>query len=138
MRTIGVALTKAGSIASFACVIHCALTPIAVLALPFFATLSWGGSDLFLSAMLAETTEWVFLALMIVLTGASLLLTYPLHRNVRPMLVSSFGLGLVILARNVTDHGGMNEVTLELTGAGFITWAAVWNRRICHCLECHT
>ena len=138
MQTIGVALTKAGSIASFACVIHCALTPIAVLALPFFATLSWGGSDLFLSAMLAETTEWVFLALMIVLTGVSLLLTYPLHRNVRPMLVSAFGLALVILARVMTEHGVVNEVTLELTGASFITWAAVWNRRICSCLSCHT
>ena len=138
MRTVGVTLTKAGSIASFACVIHCALTPIAVLVLPFFATLSWGGSDLFLSAMLAETTEWVFLTMMVVLTGASLLLTYPLHRNVRPMLISAFGLGLVILARNVTDHGGMNEIALELTGAGFITWAAVWNSRICRCLSCHT
>ena len=138
MSTVGVTLTKAGSIVSFGCVIHCALTPIAVLALPFFATLSWGGSDLFLSAMLAETTEWVFLTLMIALTGVSLLLTYPMHRNVRPMLVSSFGLGLLILAHTLTNHGGVNEVTLELTGAGFITWAAVWNRRICHCLACHT
>ena len=137
MRTFGATLTRAGSIASFACVIHCALTPIAVLVLPFFATLSWGGSDLILNAMLAETTEWVFLTMMVVLTGASLLLTYPLHRNVRPMLVSAFGLGLVILARNVTDHGGMNEIALELTGAGFITCAAVWNSRICRCLSCH-
>ena len=138
MRTIGIAFTKAGSIASLACVVHCALTPIVVLAIPFISIHSWFGADLFLDALLAQTTEWVFLIMMIGLTGLSLILTYPLHRDVRPMYLAAFGIGLLILTHFLTDRLVVNEFFLELPALGFIAWAALWNRRICHCHGCRS
>jgi hypothetical protein len=45
INTLGPKLSKAGSIASLVCAVHCALTPLALLALPVIAVHSWDGFD---------------------------------------------------------------------------------------------
>lgn len=138
MKTIGTTLSKAGSITSLICAIHCALTPLALLALPVIAAHSWGGLDTFLGVFLANTTEWVFLGIIGVLAGFGLLATYPLHRDTRPAYMTGFGLSLMIAAHIWMIPGGWGEVSFEVLGASFIACAGFWNRRLCHCLGCHT
>ena len=77
MKTLGITLSKAGSITSLICAIHCALTPLALLALPVMAAHSSGGLDVILGAFLAKTTEWVFLGVIGLLAGFGLLATLP-------------------------------------------------------------
>ena len=50
MSTFGPKLSKAGSVASLICAVHCAVTPLALLALPVIAAHSWDGLDGILGA----------------------------------------------------------------------------------------
>ena len=138
MKTIGTSLSKAGSIASLACAIHCALTPLALLALPVIAAQSGGGLDVVLGSLLAQTTEWVFLGIIGLLAGFGLLATYPLHRDTRPAFLTAFGLSLMVAAHVWVVPESVGEIVLDVAGASFIAGAGFWNRRLCHCLGCHT
>ena len=138
MKTLGATLSKAGSIASLACAIHCALTPLALLALPVIAAHSWGGLELVLGGLLADTTEWFFVGIIGVLAGFGLLATYPLHRDIRPAYVTAVGLLLLVAAHEWMVPGSIGEITLDVLGASLIAFAGFWNRRLCHCLGCHT
>lgn len=138
MRTLGVTLSKAGSITSLICAIHCALTPLALLALPVIAAYSSGELEIVLGAFLAKTTEWVFLGVIGLLAGFGLLATYPIHRDARPAYISGFGLLLLIISHVWLVSGSSGEIILDVAGASLIAWAGFWNRRLCHCLGCHT
>ena len=72
MSKLGIKLSKAGSITSLVCAVHCALTPLAILALPVIAAHSWDGLDGILGAFMAKTTEWVFVGVIGVLAGFGL------------------------------------------------------------------
>ena len=138
MKTVGCTLSKAGSITSLVCAVHCALTPLALLALPVIASHSWGGLEVLLGTVLASTTEWVLLGVVGLLAGFGLLATYPLHRDTRPAYLTGAGLTLLSIAHYWMSPGGMGEISLDIIGASLIAWAGFWNRRLCHALGCHT
>lgn len=138
MRTLGVTLSKAGSITSLICAIHCALTPLALLALPVIAAYSTGELEAFLGAVLAKTTEWVFLGVIGLLAGFGLVATYPVHRDARPAYLSALGLSFLVVSHLWLVPATAGEIILDVLGASLIAWAGFWNRRLCHCLGCHT
>ena len=138
MSKLGIKLSKAGSITSLVCAVHCALTPLAILALPVIAAHSWDGLDGILGGFLAKTTEWVFVGVIGVLAGFGLLATYPLHRDVRPAILTIFGLFILTVSHLWVESGGTTEIALDVTGASVIAVAGFWNRRLCHQLGCHT
>jgi len=138
INTLGPKLSKAGSIASLVCAVHCALTPLALLALPVVAAHSWDGLDGMLGVFWADTTEWVFLGVIALLAGFGLLATYPRHRDIRPALITAGGLLVLIVSHFWIESGGGEEVFLDVTGASMIALAGFWNRRLCHSLGCHT
>lgn len=138
MTKLGAKLTKAGSITSLICAVHCALTPLAILALPVIAAHSWDGLDGLWGGFLAQTTEWVFVGVIGVLAGFGLLATYPLHRDVRPAILTIFGLGVLTVSHLWVESGGFTEIILDVFGASVIAVAGFWNRRLCHHLGCHS
>ena len=138
IKTLGPKLSKAGSIASLICAVHCALTPFALLALPVIAAHSWDGLDGMLGAFWADTTEWMFLGVIALLASFGLLATYPRHRDIRPTLITAGGLLVLAASHLWIESGGSQEVFLDVTGASMIAVAGFWNRRLCHRLGCHT
>lgn len=138
MSAFGIKLSKAGSIASLVCAVHCALTPLALLALPFIAVHSWDGLHVVLGGFWADTTEWVFLAIIGLLAGFGLLATYPRHRDVRPALITALGLLVFTVSHLWMESGSGREILFDIFGASLIAWAGFWNRRLCHSLGCHT
>jgi len=138
INALGPKLSKAGSIASLVCAVHCALTPLALLALPVIAAHSWDGLDGMLGAFWADTTEWMFLGVIALLAGFGLLATYPRHRDIRPALITAGGLVVLTASHLLIESGGSQEVFLDVTGASMIALAGFWNRRLCHSLGCHT
>ncbi len=137
MSTFGPKLSKAGSIASLVCAVHCAVTPLALLALPVIAAHSWDGLDGILGAFVAETTEWVFLAVVALLAGFGLLATYPRHRDIRPTVLTILGLFVLTISHLWVEAGSNKEIFLDVLGASLIAWAGFWNRRLCHHLGHH-
>ena len=138
MSTFGPKLSKAGSIASLICAVHCAVTPLALLAIPVIAAHSWDGLDGVLGVFWAETTEWVFLGVITLLAGFGLLATYPRHRDIRPTILTVLGLCVLVVSHLWVESGSINEIVLDVIGASLIAWAGFWNRRLCHHLGCHT
>ncbi|MCA9472346.1 MAG: MerC domain-containing protein [Nitrospirales bacterium] len=138
MKTFGLTLSKAGSLASLVCAVHCALTPLALLALPVIAAHSWDGLDVILGGFLAETTEWFFVGIISLLAGFGLLATYPLHRDIRPAYLTAVGLLCLVLSHVWMVPSSAGEIVLDVIGASLIAFAGFWNRRLCHCLGCHT
>jgi len=138
IKTLGPKLSKAGSIASLVCAVHCALTPLALLALPVIAAHSWDGLDGILGVFWADTTEWMFLGVIALLAGFGLLATYPRHRDSRPALLTAGGLVVLTFSHLLIETGGGLEIFLDVTGASMIASAGFWNRRLCHRLGCHS
>ena len=138
MSTFGPKLSKAGSVASLICAVHCAVTPLALLALPVIAAHSWDGWDRVLGVFWAGTTEWVFVAVIALLAGFGLLATYPRHRDIRPTVLTVLGLFVLTVSHLWVEAGSGKEIFLDVLGASLIAWAGFWNRRLCHQLGCHT
>ena len=138
IHTLGPRLSRAGSIASLVCAVHCALTPLALLALPVIAAHSWNGLDGMLGVFWADTTEWIFLGVIALLAGFGLLATYPRHQDFRPALITAGGLFVLTISHLWIESGSSQEVFLDVTGASLIAFAGFWNRRLCHSLGCHT
>ena len=132
----GQKLSKAGSIASMVCAIHCALTPIALLALPILAANIDGGLETTIGAFAAQTTDYLLFGLIAILAGFGLLATYPLHRDRRPVIRTALGLGIMLSAHLFLEEGSAGEIGLVVIGASLITWASFLNRQLCHCLGC--
>jgi hypothetical protein len=137
-NALGPRFSKAGSIASLICAVHCALTPLALLALPVIAAHSWDGLDTIVGGFWADTTEWLFVGVIALLAGLGLLVTYPRHRDLRPALITGCGLTLLIATHLWMESIANQEVLLDVTGASMIAAAGFWNRRLCHQLGCHT
>ena len=138
MTLLGSKFSKAGSIASLVCAVHCALTPLALLALPVIAAHSWDGLEGVIGAFWAETTEWVFLAFIGILAGFGLLVTCPIHKDFRPAWLTGIGLAILVISHLWIEAGSSKEIVLDVLGASLIAWAGFWNRRLCHQLGCHT
>jgi amino acid permease len=138
INALGSKFSKAGSIASLVCAVHCALTPLALLALPVIAVHSWDGLNEMLGAFLAETTEWIFIGVIALLAGFGLLATYPHHRDSRPILITACGLSILLASHLWIESVGNQEVLWDVAGASMIAVAGFWNRRLCHHSGCHT
>ena len=136
MNSLGTRLSQVGSYASLACAIQCALTPIVIFALPFLSTHVSSEWNAHLSAILGETTEWLFLVAICFFGGFGLLTTYSIHQDKRPAYLSALGLCFLLFARLQTDHGSTGEIMMDVLGAGLIAWAGFWNRRLCQCFGC--
>ncbi|GJL69454.1 MAG: hypothetical protein NPIRA06_20890 [Nitrospirales bacterium] len=137
MKSIGLHLSRIGSLASLVCAVHCALTPIVLLSLPFILAHSSGEWNAILDMIFGERTEWLFLGGIGLLAGFGLLTTYSVHRDKRPACVSGIGVGLLLISRVWMDHQSLGEIALDITGASVIAWAGFWNRRLCLCVGCH-
>ncbi len=120
------------------CAIHCALTPIALLALPILAANIDGGLEATIGAFAAQTTDYLLFGLIAILAGFGLLATYPLHRDRRPVIRTALGLGIMLSAHLFLEEGSAGEIGLVVVGASVITWASFLNRQLCHCQGCET
>jgi len=137
MKTLGAKLSNAGSMISLVCAVHCALTPLALLALPLLAAQYGWGVEGWLSPLFGPMAEWLFLALILVFAGFGVLVTFPLHRDSRPAVYTMIGLLMLLTVRIFVEEGSTLETVGKLVGASVIVWAGFLNRSLCHCHGCH-
>lgn len=137
MTQLGVRLSRAGSILSLVCVVHCALTPLALLVVPLLAAQYGGVFEDVVSSVFSDSTEWVLLGVILVIAGSGVLVTYPVHRDRRPATLTMAGFLLLLSMRLVAGEGSSLELTGNLIGASLIAWGSFMNRSLCRCHPCH-
>ena len=137
MSSLGMRLSTAGSIISLACAVHCALTPLALLALPLLAAQYGGVFSAVVDSVFSDSTEWVILGVILVIGGGGVLVTYPVHRDRRPATLTMAGFLLLLSIRLVAGEGSSLELTGTLIGASLIAWGSFMNRSLCRCHPCH-
>ena len=137
MSTLGVRLSKAGSMISLVCAVHCALTPLALLALPLLAAQYGGALEGIFGAVFSHSFEWVFLGVIVVVAGFGVLVTYPVHSDRRPAALTVFGFFILFLVRLFIEPSTSLEISGDLIGASLIAWGGFLNRSLCHCQACH-
>ncbi len=136
MTQLGVRLSRAGSILSLVCVVHCALTPLALLVVPLLAAQYGGAFEDVVSSVFSDSTEWVLLGVILVIAGGGVLVTYPVHRDRRPATLTMAGFLLLLSMRLVAGEGSSLELTGNLIGASLIAWGSFMNRSLCRCHPC--
>ena len=122
---------------SLVCAVHCALTPLALLALPLLAAQYGGALESLFGAVFSHSFEWVFLGIIVVIAGFGVLATYPVHGDRRPAMLTVTGFLLLLLVRLFVEQGSTMEITGDLLGASIIAWGGFLNRSLCHCHGCH-
>ena len=137
MSSLGVRLSTVGSIISLACAVHCALTPLALLALPLLAAQYGGAFEAVVGSVFSSSAEWVFWSVIVVIAGGGVLVTYPIHRDRRPATWTMAGFLTLLLARLSVEQGSSLELTGDLIGASLIAWGGFVNRSLCRCHACH-
>jgi len=137
VKTLGASLSKAGSIISLVCAVHCALTPLALLAFPLLAAQYGGAIEGLFSQVFSYSAEWVFLGVIVVIAGFGVLVTYPVHQDSRPATLTVTGFLALLSVRLFVEHGSSLEVTGDLIGASLIAWGGFINRSLCRCRGCH-
>ena len=137
MSTLGVKLSKAGPMISLVCAVHCALTPLALLALPLLAVQYGGVFESLFGIIFSHSFEWVFLGLIVVVAGFGVLVTYPVHGDRRPAILSVMGFFILLAVRIFVEPGTSLEISGDLMGASIIAWGGVLNRSLCQCHGCH-
>ena len=137
MSKLGAKLSKAGSMISLVCAVHCALTPLALLALPLLAAQHGGALDGLFGVVFSHSFEWVFLGVIVVVAGFGVLATYPVHGDRRPAMLTISGFLILLTTRLVTETGTALEISGDLVGASIIAWGGFLNRSLCHCHGCH-
>ena len=137
MTTLGVRLSRAGSIITLVCAVHCALTPLVVLVLPFLAAQYGGAFSGVVDSVFSPAMEWVFLCVIVVIAGGGVLVTYPLHRDHRPTTLTMAGFVTLLSVRLVGGEGSSLELAGSLIGASLIAWGGFVNRSLCRCHPCH-
>jgi len=137
MSTLGVRLSKAGSMISLICAVHCALTPLVLLALPLLAAQYGGALEGLFGAVFSHSFEWVFLGVIVVIAGFGVLATYPVHGDRRPAMLTVVGFLILLSTRFFVEPGTSLEISGDLIGASIIAWGGFLNRSLCHCHGCH-
>ena len=137
MKTLGVRLSKAGSMISLVCAVHCALTPLVLLALPLLAAQHGGALESIFGTLFSHSFEWVFLGIIVVIAGFGVLATYPVHGDRRPAMLTVTGFFILLAVRIFVEQGSSLEITGDLLGASIIAWGGFLNRSLCHCHGCH-
>ena len=129
--------SKAGSIISLVCAVHCALTPLVVLALPLLAAQYGGAIDVAFGAVFSHSFEWVLLGVIVVIAGFGVLATYPIHGDGRPAALTVVGFLTLLSVRLWGEHGSTLEITGDVLGASIIAWGGFLNRSLCRCQVCY-
>ncbi len=137
MKALGARLSRAGSLISLVCAVHCALTPVAVLALPLLAAQYGGALAGPFDAVFSHSAEWVFLGVIVVIAGFGVLVTYPVHGDRRPAVLTVVGFVMLLTVRVFVEQGSTAEITGDLIGASSIAWGGWVNRALCRCHGCH-
>ncbi|MDD9873032.1 MAG: MerC domain-containing protein [Deltaproteobacteria bacterium] len=136
MIAAGARLSRAASLISLICAVHCALTPVALLALPFLAAHHDLSSGVF-GAVFSPATEWIFLGVIVVVAGFGVLATYPAHGDRRPVMLTIAGFIVLLSVHLWLEHGSAVQIAGDLIGASSIAWAGWINRSLCRCHGCH-
>ena len=143
MSTLGVRLSKAGSMISLVCAVHCALTPLALLALPLLAAQYGGALEGVFGAVFSHSFEWVFLGVIVVVAGFGVLATYPVHGDRRPAMLTVAGF-LVLLSTRLDRCAIVMVVMRKMMMENF--WRGLqldrfplqpFSRIACGCVVCH-
>lgn len=110
-----------GLILSAACLLHCLMLPVALVAAPALA--AWLGET--------ETTlHWILFVVALGVSGGALLAGYRRH-GVR-LVVTAGGAGLAVMAVAAAHlFGASGEAALTLVGAAIVAFAHVVNLRLC-------
>ncbi len=137
MSKLGVKLSKAGSMISLVCAVHCALTPLVLLALPLLAAQYGGVLEGLFGTVFSHSFEWVFLGVIVVVAGFGVLATYPVHGDRRPAMLTVVGFLILLSTRLFVELGTSLEISGDLIGASIIAWGGFFNRSLCHCHGCH-
>ena len=137
MSLLGARLSTVGSIISLACAVHCALTPLALLALPLLAAQYGGAFEAVVGSVFSSSAEWVFWGVIVFIAGGGVLVTYPLHRDHRPATFTMAGFLTLLSVRLVVGEGSSLELAGDLIGASLIAWGGFVNRSLCRCHPCH-
>ena len=137
MSALGVRLSKAGSMISLVCAVHCALTPLALLALPLLAAQYGGALEGIFGVVFSHSFEWVFLGVIVVVAGFGVLATYPVHSDRRPAMLTVLGFFILLSVRLFIKPDTSLEISGDLIGASIIAWGGFLNRLLCHCHSCH-
>lgn len=137
MTVAGDSFSKAGSIISLVCAVHCALTPLAVLVVPLLAVQYGGAIDVAFGVMFSHSFEWVFLGVIVVIAGFGVLATYPVHGDGRPATLTVIGFVTLLSVRLLGEQGSTLEITGDVLGASIIAWGGFLNRSLCRCRGCH-
>lgn len=121
-------LDHIGMIASFACVVHCALTPLLIAVAPLIGV----------SLLADERVEWTFVAISAATGFLSLVPAYMRrHRRGRPLVLFGAGLLLILIARLVLEESFHFELPVVLAGVLLISTSHVFNLRLCRsCSVC--
>ena len=133
----GGSVSKAGSIISLVCAVHCALTPLALLVLPLLAAQYDGAMDVAFGLVFSHSFEWVFLGVIVVVAGGGVLATYPVHGDGRPVALTATGCVILLSVRLWGEHGSTLEITGDVLGASIIACGGFLNRSLCRCRSCH-
>lgn len=137
MSSLGMRLSTLGSIISLACAVHCALTPLALLALPLLAAQYGGAFSGVVDSVFSPEMEWVLLCFVVVIAGGGVFVTYPVHRDHRPAMLTLAGFVTLLTANVVVGEGSSLELAGDLIGASLIAWGSFMNRSLCRCRPCH-
>ena len=121
---------QTGVLLSAICMIHC-------VSLPAFLGLSPFLSNYF-------KNEWVHFALHFGVIGVALLslvASYKRHKNILPLMLGSFGIGVLLTSYILGDIINHSYHSYHLwpnaVGSFLILSAHIWNIRACHCF-CET
>ncbi len=112
-------LDKLGICVSTLCAIHCLITPLILMLLPFAG----------LAFLEAEGFEISILAFSLFLAISSFAVSYfKKHRNAMPMILGGIGFNLFILGKVVSMEEA--EIILSILGGIFVTWAHFKNMKL--------
>lgn len=110
-----------GLILSAACLLHCLMLPVALVAAPALA--AWLGET--------ETTlHWLLFGVALGVSGWALLAGYRRHGVLLVVTAGSAGLAVMAVAA-AHLFGASMEATLTLVGAAIVAFAHVINLRLC-------
>jgi hypothetical protein len=109
-----------GLLLTAACVVHCLVLPVALLAVPVWST--WLGET-------ENVLHWGFFVIALLVSGYALLLGFRRHGAVVVVWVGAVGL-LVMLAAAAHLFGRTTEAALSVAGAVIVAAAHVLNLRL--------
>lgn len=111
------------------CVIHCALTPVALLLLPALNVVS---PDLAREMSHDHFHDFMFIAVPL-LAALAFVPGYRRHRNLKVFAWALPGLALILLGGSLLEGRLWLESIVTIAGSAFLIRSHVVNRRLCAC-----